>query len=85
MQNTDRVVRGLGHLIGRCSMWAISSGEQHDPLASAVSIALRSTLGQQQADFWQQEEILQIVVNSIDVVSHNLLLEMIHWRVAQTL
>ena len=78
LQNTDRLVRGLGHLISRCSLWAISSGEQHDPLASALSIALRSTLGQQQADCQQQrEEILQIVVNSIDVVSNSLMEKLI--------
>ena len=74
LQNTDRLVRGLGHLISRCSLWAISSGEQHDPLASALSIALRSTLGQQQADCQQQrEEILQIVVsNSFDGKAYSL-------------
>uniref|UniRef100_A0A914HUU2 TRPM-like domain-containing protein n=1 Tax=Globodera rostochiensis TaxID=31243 RepID=A0A914HUU2_GLORO len=62
-ENTDRLVRGMGQLINRCTLWAVTSGEHNDPLANAMAIALRSTLTQSDSP----EETLLIVVNSVDV------------------
>ncbi|KAL3106203.1 hypothetical protein niasHT_016890 [Heterodera trifolii] len=62
-ENTDRLVRGMSQLITRCTLWAVTNGEQNDPLANSMAIALRSTLTQSNSP----EETLLIVVNSIDV------------------
>lgn len=73
--HSEKLVLGLRGLLTRCSMWAVSSGEQHDPLAHAVSTALRRSLqqrggggggatGQQPQP---QEETMLIAVNSAEI------------------
>ncbi|KAI1729333.1 protein ced-11 [Ditylenchus destructor] len=64
-ENSERLIKGLGRIISHCGFWAVTSGEQNDPLSAALAAALRYTLPQQKDSF---EETLVIAVNSMDVV-----------------
>uniref|UniRef100_A0A915CWZ7 Uncharacterized protein n=1 Tax=Ditylenchus dipsaci TaxID=166011 RepID=A0A915CWZ7_9BILA len=63
-ENSEKLIKGFSKIITRCGFWAITSGEQNDPLAAAVAAALRCTLPQQRDS---GEETLVIAVNSMDV------------------
>ncbi|PIO53305.1 hypothetical protein TELCIR_25363, partial [Teladorsagia circumcincta] len=61
----SRFQSALNVLIGGGSLWLISSGEHHDPLARTVSSALRTVLPQTERDV----EVLHVMVNTMAVTA----------------
>nr|CDJ89801.1 CRE-CED-11 protein [Haemonchus contortus] len=64
-QYLSRFQSALNVLIGGGSLWLISSGEHHDPLARTVSSALRTVLPQTECDV----EVLHVMVNTASVTA----------------